>query len=64
MIPIRKMLMPQTFQIKVGDEVATIKDGLCLTKNQRDVLIDTLNIYLDNIHKLKKELNQIKNDNR
>jgi|LauGreDrversion4_2_1035121.scaffolds.fasta_scaffold1569645_2 hypothetical protein len=62
MIPIRKMLMPQTFHIKVGEEIITIKDGLCLTENQRIVLIDTLNIYLDNIHKLKKELNQIKNN--
>jgi hypothetical protein len=54
--------MPQTFHIKVGEEIITIKDGLCLTENQRIVLIDTLNIYLDNIHKLKKELNQIKNN--
>jgi hypothetical protein len=62
MIPIRKMLMPQTFQVKLENEVITIKDGLCLTKNQRDVLIDTLKIYITNIHKLKKELNQIKNE--
>jgi len=59
MIPIRKMLMPQTFHIKVGEEIHTINNGLCLTENQRDVLIDTLNIYITNIHKLKKELNQM-----
>jgi hypothetical protein len=62
MIPIRKMLMPQTFQVKLENEIITIEDGLCLTKNQRDVLIDTLNIYITNINKLKHELNQIKNE--
>ena len=56
MIPIRKMLMPQTFQVKVGDKLEKIEGGLCLTKEQRDVLLDTLNIYITNFNKLKKEI--------
>ena len=60
MIPIRKMLMPQTFNVKVGEEIHLIKNGLCLTENQREVLIDTLKIYQNNIYKLQEELKEIK----